>query len=531
MRGPKYLWWQNGVIYQIYPLSFMDSNGDGMGDLPGIMRRLDYLQWLGIDAIWLSPVYPSPMVDLGYDISDYTDIDPLFGTMKDFDLLLGEVHSRGIKLIMDFVPNHTSDLHPWFLESRSSRDNPKRDWYIWHDPTSDGGPPNNWLSTFGGSAWEWDEKTGQYYYHAFFKEQPDLNWRNPEVQEAMFNVMRFWLDKGVDGFRVDVLWHLMKDDQFRNNPPNPDYEPERDLPYHSQLQSFTTNLPEVHDIIAMMRDVMDEYDERVMIGEVYLPISELVTYYGKEGKGAHLPFNFQLVTLPWSAQEVSAIISQYESSIPSEGWPNWVLGNHDRPRIATRVGAEQARVAAMLQFTLRGTLFVYYGDEIGMHNVEIPQEQIKDRVEKIIPGYNLGRDPERTPMQWDVTRNAGFTTGMPWLPLADDYDKINVEAEKDTPASMLTLYRKLIALRRTEPVFISGKYVPFETMDSVLAYVWRGSDKEFLVALNMGDRTEKLSLKTLKGRIVLGTHLDREGGMVEETLSLRGDEGVIVKLV
>src|SRR5690606_7702723 len=425
MEEKEYLWWQKDILYQIYPRSFKDSDGDGIGDLPGILEKLDYLKDLGIKGVWISPFYPSPMADFGYDVSDYTGIHPMFGTMEDFDRLLAEVHERGLKLILDFVPNHSSDQHPWFQESKSSKDNPKRDWYIWKDPGPNGGPPNNWGAAFGGSGWEYDEASGQYYYHAFLKEQPDLNWRNPEVQEAMFNAMRFWLDKGVDGFRVDVMWHMIKDEQFRNNPPNPDYS-EGKSPYDKLLQAYNTDQFDVHDIVKKMRAVMDKYDERVMIGEIYLPIDKLVAYYGQDSEGAHLPFNFQLVMTPWDARKIEAAVNQYEGALPADGWPNWVLGNHDNSRIATRVGKEQARNAAILLLTLRGTPTMYYGDEIGMQDVEISADQVQDPQEKNIPGKGLGRDPERTPMQWDTSENAGFTSGKPWLPLMDDHKKINV---------------------------------------------------------------------------------------------------------
>ncbi len=276
---PKMRWWQTGIIYQIYPRSFQDSNGDGVGDLNGILQRLDYLAWLGVDAVWLSPIFPSPMADFGYDISDYTDIDPAFGTLADFDRLLDAAHRTGLKVVLDFVPNHTSDQHPWFLESRSSRASPKRDWYIWRDAAGDGGPPNNWLSVFGGPAWTWDEASRQYYYHGFLKEQPDLNWQNREVRDAMYDVLRFWLERGVDGFRVDVIWHLIKDDQFRDNPPNPSYRT-GEQPYASLDPVYTTDRPEVHEVVGEMRRLVDAYADRALIGEIYLPLERLVTYYG-----------------------------------------------------------------------------------------------------------------------------------------------------------------------------------------------------------------------------------------------------------
>ncbi len=385
----KHEWWQRGVIYQIYPRSFQDSDGDGIGDLGGILSRLEYLQWLGVDAIWLSPIYPSPMADFGYDISNYTDIEPLFGTLGDFDRLVAEAHHRGMKVVLDFVPNHTSSEHAWFRESRSSRTNPKRNWYIWRDPAPGGGPPNNWLSNFGGPAWEFDERTGQYYYHAFLRQQPDLNWRNPEVQEAMLGVLRFWLDRGVDGFRVDVIWHIVKDDQFRNNLPDPDFKPHH-APHRQLLATYNTDRPEVHDIIARMRGVLDEYEERMMVGEIYLPLERLVTYYGAQGTGVHLPFNFQLIELAWHARALADAIDRYEAILPSYGWPNWVLGNHDNSRIASRIGSAQARVAAMLLLTLRGTPTLYYGDEIAMHNVPIPPDRVQDPFEKNVPGLGIG---------------------------------------------------------------------------------------------------------------------------------------------
>lgn len=526
-------WWQKGVIYQVYPRSFQDSNGDGIGDLRGIMNRLDYLQWLGIDALWLSPIYPSPMADFGYDIADYTDVHPLFGSMQDFDALLTEVHNRGMKLLLDLVPNHTSDQHPWFLESRSSLDNPKRDWYIWHDPLPDGGAPNNWLSVFGGNAWEWDPTTQQYYYHAFLKEQPDLNWRNPDVQEAMFNVMRYWLKRGVDGFRVDVMWHMIKDKQLRNNPVNPDYE--QHMPtYSQQLPVYSTDQPEVHEVVRKMRHVMEEFEgDRVMIGEIYLPIQQLMAYYGADNKGAHLPFNFQLLSLPWEATSLSVAIDQYEGALPDQGWPNWVLSNHDQHRIASRVGQLQARVAAMLLLTLRGTPTIYYGDEIGMRNVAIPFDEVQDPQGLNMPDKNLSRDPSRTPMQWDSSINAGFTEGKPWLRLAKTYQRANVTTQKNDPYSMLSLYRQLITIRRKEPSLTIGDYTPVFSDNQILAFMRRHEDNPaFLVVLNLTHlpcyfRPANFSFS---GTIEIATFPEMEGTTVHDTISLDGDEGLVIRL-
>jgi len=533
-RTGAYKWWQRGTIYQIYPRSFMDSNGDGVGDLQGIIGRLDYLRWLGVDAIWISPIYPSPMKDFGYDVSDYVGVNPLFGTLDDFDRLVSEAHRRDLRIILDFVPNHSSDQHAWFVESRSSRDNAKRDWYIWHDPAPDGGPPNNWLSCFGGSAWEYDDATKQYYYHAFLKEQPDLNWRNPRVVEAMLDVLRFWLDRGVDGFRVDVLWHLIKDDQFRDNPPNPEWTPGKD-PYQQLIPVYTTDRPEVHAIVQRMRALMDEYTDRMFIGEIYLPLEKLVQYYGgPELKGANLPFNFQLINAKWDARHLATLISEYEAALPPGAWPNWVLGNHDQHRIATRSSGSQARVAAMMLLTLRGTPTLYYGDELGMRDVDIPPEKVQDPFEKNVPGKGLGRDPERTPMQWSDKAGAGFTTGEPWLPLALDYARVNVDAQRHDPTSMLTLYSRLIALRRGEPALEVGRFELLETEGALLAYIRRGRTGEcsFLVVLNLGSRGQVFHRdpEAPPGTIVLSTHLDRHNERVKNNFALRGDEGIVVRL-
>jgi alpha-glucosidase len=533
-RTNTYLWWQRGIVYQVYPRSFMDSDGDGVGDLPGITSRLDYLRWLGVDAVWISPIYPSPMADFGYDVADYTGVHPLFGTLQDFDRLVQAAHARGLRVILDFVPNHSSDQHPWFLESRTSRDNPKRDWYIWRDPAPDGGPPNNWLSNFGGPAWTLDEATGQYYYHAFLSQQPDLNWRNPEVVDAMLDVLRFWLDRGVDGFRVDVIWHLVKHADFPDEPANPHWT-EAERPYDSLMHVHTTDQPEVHAIIGRMRALFDEYRERVLIGEIYLPVERLVRYYGDdELSGVHLPFNFQLILAQWDARHIAGLIDAYEAALPAGGWPNWVLGNHDQHRIASRVGAAQARVAAMLLLTLRGTPTLYYGDEIGMHDVPIPPERVHDPFEKNVPGKGLGRDPERTPMQWSIGMNAGFTTGEPWLPVAGDHREVNVEVQRADPRSTLALYRRLIGLRRGEPALEVGRFHAVEAEGDVLAYVRRARSGEssFLVVLNLGPRPHVFRVPegVGVGIVVLSTHLDWEGEPIGREVRLRADEGVIIRL-
>ena len=529
----RHEWWQSGVIYQVYPRSFADGNGDGIGDLRGIRSRMDYLQGLGVDCIWLSPIYPSPMADFGYDVSDYCDIHPLFGTLADFDALLADVHGRGMELILDFVPNHTSDEHPWFAEARSSRDNPKRDWYIWRDPAPGGGPPNNWLSNFGGPAWRLDPTTGQYYFHAFLAKQPDLNWRNPELRKAMHGVLRFWLDRGVDGFRVDVIYHIVKDDQFRDNPRNPNYRPGQN-PHHEFLATYIADRPEVHDVIAEMRDVVDAYPDRMLVGEVYLPVERLVTYYGSRGEGVHMPFNFQLITMPWNARQIAESVDKYEAALPPFGWPNWVLGNHDNPRVASRAGRDQSAVAAMLLLTLRGTPTLYYGDEIGMADVPIPADRVQDPFERQVPGMGLGRDPERTPMQWDDTPHAGFSPVEPWLPVGDDYLGRNVTAQIGDPRSLLSLYVRLLAIRRAEAALNVGRYDAVYSDDHTFAYLRSAGDRRFLVALNLtGEpRTIPVTPTTAEpaaGRLVLSTKLDREDERVTGEIALRANEGILVE--
>jgi alpha-glucosidase len=520
-------WWQSGVIYQIYPRSFQDTNGDGIGDLPGIIQRLDHVVSLGIDAIWISPIYPSPMADFGYDVANYCDIAPIFGNLADFDRLVAEGHSRGLRIILDFVPNHTSNQHPWFLEGQSSRDNPKRDWYIWKDAGPEGGLPNNWLSHFGGPAWEWDETTKQYYYHSFLKEQPDLNWRNPVVKQAMYDVLRFWLERGVDGFRVDVLWMLVKDDQFRDNPVNPGYVPS-DSSYKRLWPLFTANRPEVHEIVAEMRAVLDGYPDRVLIGEIYLPIQELVTYYGRDLQGAQLPFNFQLIQTAWNAPSIAQIMEDYEGALPRGAWPNWVLGNHDKARIASRIGEAQARVAAMLLLTLRGTPTIYYGEEIGMRDVLIAPEQVQDPAEKNEPGLGLGRDPERTPMPWDGSVLAGFTTRTPWLPLGPDHASVNVAAMSESRESLLNLYHRLIELRRGNPVLTHGAIETVGVEGNILRYERCRGDDRLAIALNLGHKLAQVPLPA--GRVLLSTHLDRAGEDVDQGVSLRADEGIVVQV-
>lgn len=593
-------WWQIGVIYQIYPRSFQDTDGDGVGDLSGITARLDYLAGLGVTALWISPFYPSPMADFGYDVADYTGVDPLFGTLQDFDTLLAAAHARKLRIILDFVPNHTSDQHPWFQQSRSSRQNPKRDWYLWHDPAPSGKSsqsgaaserlPNNWGSHFGGPAWTWDEGTQQFYCHSFLKQQPDLNWRNPAVQAAVFKAMRFWLDRGVDGFRMDVLWLLIKDKLFRDNPANPQYHPglqdvARTLPV------YTADQPETHRIVADMRALLDSYgptlpspiadtafrgtadpstltgnglslfapampapSHRVLIGEIYLPLPELVRYYGQpepmeptkvpapevpaspasSRPGANLPFNFHLIQTPWTADAVAKIITSYESLLPPGAWPNYVLGNHDQPRLLSRLGEQQARVAAMLLLTLRGTPTLYYGDELGMRDVPIAPDQVQDPAEKNEPGKGRGRDPERSPMLWVDAPHAGFTApdATPWLPLEQDWATCNAAAQRKNPRSFLSLYRYLLHLRGQHDTLRAGAIGQVHSEGSILSYrrlaLPAGESTDFQVLLNLG--AEPAPAVAAPGTLVLTTLLDGRGSLVDGPVTLEGGEGLLIAL-
>jgi alpha-glucosidase len=506
------VWWREGVVYQVYPRSFADANGDGIGDLEGIRGKLPYLAALGVEALWISPIYPSPMADFGYDVSDYRGVDPLFGDIESMDGLLADAHALGLKVILDFVPNHSSDEHPWFRESRRSRDSVFRDWYLWRDPAPGGGPPNNWLSNFGGSAWTFDPPTGQYYLHLFLDRQPDLNWRNPALREAMYDAMRFWLRRGVDGFRVDVLYHVMKDAAFRDNPLNPEYREGVDSLANRFLPTYTADLPEVQGIVATMRSVIDEFPDRVLIGELYLPLERIVAYYGANLDGANLPFNFLLIGAPWEARYIADLVRRYEAALPAGGWPNWVLGNHDKPRIASRVGDAQARVAAVLLLTLRGTPTMYYGDEIGMHDVPIPFDEVRDPFERNEPGKGLGRDPQRTPMRWFPREGAGFTRGIPWLRVGDDVATRNVASEDADAGSILSLYKALLRLRRDTPALSRGSFRIVGVSDAVFAYEREDEGHRLVVALNFTNEPAPLPFTDITGTFILSTHGDMASG-------------------
>jgi alpha-glucosidase len=483
-------WWQQAVIYQIYPRSFGDTNGDGVGDLNGITAHLDYLRDLGVDAIWITPFFPSPQVDFGYDISDYRNIDPQYGTLADFDRLVAEAQKRNIRVVADLVLNHTSDRHPWFVESRSSRTNPKADWYVWRDGKPNHQPPNNWRSVFGGSAWQFDPQRGQYYYHAFYKEQPDLNWRNPEVRQAMYDAARFWMERGAAGFRLDAISYLFEDPRLRDEPVAADRKGWGPI----LNGEYTNNLPEVHDVLRELRRVTDGFPGRVLIGETYLPsVDELRKMYGAHDDELQLPMDMQYGMIDrLSVEDFRARLREAETDLRGN-MPLLAFDNHDNPRSWNRYGdgvhdAAIARLVAALLLTPRATALVYYGQEIGMENDDPKRiEDVKDPIGKLGWPTMKGRDGERTPMQWDAGPNAGFSTAAAtWLPVAPGYPTRNVAAEEKDPDSLLSFYKALIRLRKQNPALHAGGFELVNENDaSVLSFVRRAPDgKTVLVALN-----------------------------------------------
>ncbi|MBV9608584.1 MAG: alpha-glucosidase [Acidobacteria bacterium] len=487
-------WWQHAVFYEIYPRSFADSNNDGVGDLNGITSKLDYLKAVGVDAIWITPCFPSPQVDFGYDVSDYENIDPQYGTLADFTRLQNEAKQRGIRIILDFVVNHTSDKHKWFIESRSSRTNPKRDWYIWRDGKGPNQPPNNWIATFGGSAWTFDPKTNQYYYHYFYPQQPDLNWRNPAVEKAMFDVNRWWYERGVAGFRLDAVDTLFEDPALHDNPVKPGLNKYGD-PNEDNI--YNTKLPLVHDVLKRLRQVADQYDA-VLIGETWTKdTSELRQYYGEHGNELQMPMDLMITEMKTlSAPELRAHISAVNSA---GGWPVYVMSNHDIIRSYTRyadgVHNDQiAKMVAAFYLTLRGTPIMYYGEEIGMeNNPPKSKEDVKDPIGKLGWPVDKGRDGERTPMQWNTGTNAGFSTATPWLPVPPSYASHNVATEEQDPNSVLAWYKAVLKLRHTEPALLEGKWVVVNESDpNVLTYLRQYKNEAVLVALNMSGERQTL---------------------------------------
>ena len=574
-------WWEDAIIYQIYPRSFKDTSENGNGDLKGIIQNLDYLnngteKSLGIDAIWINPFYKSPQIDGGYDIQDYEEIDPMYGTMKDMELLIEEAHKREIRVIIDFVPNHTSDQHEWFLESRSSKNNPKRDWYIWRDPKPDGSLPNNWGSVFGGKAWEWDEKTQQYYFHQFCKEQPDLNLFKKEPREAIYNAMRFWLDKGIDGFRLDAINHIGKHPDW---PDQPLKDPKDLLPsetsiYDRQQHFYDNDQDWAHrEIFTKFRKIIEEYGkDKLLISEAYVGIGrefkehslrELFKYYGnKENPKIHLPFNFSLINIPWNAKVVKYEVDAYDELVRGYGWPNYVFGNHDNPRIGSRVGEEQKKNAALLLLTLRGTPTIYYGDELGLENVEIPESMMKDP-NAITYGPEKSRDPSRTPMPWNNSFNGGFCPEnvRPWLPLNEDLQYRNVQCLDDNPGSILNFYRKLIWMRKKSPALKYGDYISIEIEVSYInksvkegmkcndfqitkdkedkeafGFIRKYENEIYIILINFSDKALKIKNSKINGKIIVSTLKEIKGhfeplndNFMFENVNLKPNEGIIIK--
>lgn len=528
-------WWREMILYENHLPSLRDGNGDGIGDLEGLIESLDYLAGaLGVTAVWVGPCYRSPLLDQGYDIVDHRDIDPIFGDLATFDRLITEAHRRGLKIIADFVPSHTSDQHPWFIESRSSRHSPKRDWYVWAEAAPGKRFPNNWLSEVSGSVWEWDGRTGQFYLHSHLKQQPDLNWRNPQVRAAQMEVLRFWLDRGVDGFRIDVAHLLMKDPALRDNPPNPNpvlnpYELQP-LEFYTQLHVNDRLHPDLHGVLREVNRLLAEYDgDRVAIGEVEaLDWARWAEFYGQHLDELHLPFAFQLIETPWLAPAVGEAIDSLEVALPDGAWPILALGNHDRSRLATRLGRAQARVAAMLLLTLRGSPTILYGDELGMEDQAVSPERQRDHF--ALAG-GVSHDPARTPMPWTGGVNGGFSTADPsllWLPVSQQYQTINVEAQLGDPDSSLNLYRRLIALRMQSTALRRGDYRRHPAADErCLVYTRNAAGDRKLVALNFTDEPCELVVPE-RGTVALSTTAGRDGMRLDGRLQLTADEGVVV---
>jgi alpha-glucosidase len=521
-------WWKKAVIYQIYPRSFLDTDNDGIGNLNGITAKLDYLNdgtlnSLGVDAIWLNPFYPSPQFDFGYDVMDIRGVDPQYGTREDFDNLLAEAHKRNVKIIMDIVPGHTSHLHPWFIESRSHKRSPKRDWYIWKPAPKPGKYPNNWLGVFGGRAWDWDGKTKEYYYHNSLPEQPDLNWRNPEMAQAFLADMAFWLDKGIDGFRIDVINYTMKDELFRNNPHCLGRRP-----YDMLRHIYDKDRPEAVEVGKMMRALVDKYSDKMLVGEVYVDGPEKAArYLGENGDGLHMAFNFSFMYSKFSAKRFQAEVEAWESAVAGKGWPAYFLSNHDYKRHISRYAngkwtEARARVAAAMLLTLRGTPFLYQGEEIGMREVWFWKSEVLDPVGRKYWPFHLGRDGARTPMQWTASKNAGFSDAEPWLHVHKDYRKINVAYEEKDPDSLLNFYKKLIHLRKANPALQTGDYVALAGVpEEVFSYFREGEGQKILVALNFSEKPVHISTSSNSG---VAKKLLSHPDMADETIQLNDVE-------
>ena len=528
----SFLWWRDGVIYQIYPRSFADSNQDGLGDIPGIIAKLDYLVDLGINAIWLSPIFPSPDADFGYDISDYCSVDPRFGDLADFDHLVEEAHKRKIRMILDLVLNHTSDQHPWFLDSRSSRDHPKRSWYLWRDPKPGGSRPNNWQSRFSGSGWEFARPTGQYYFHIFSPHQPDLNWSNPEVQAAMLNVVRFWLERGVDGFRLDVFNAYFKHPRFPDNPPRLGL-----AGFDRQRHRYDIDQPELLPFLAELRALLDSYPERYAVGETFESTPEATAAYCSPTR-LHAAFDFAFTRSPWSPRAFLNAIRRWEAALGTENWPNYVLSNHDLPRAATRYAPrghdERMKVAAALLLSLRGTPFLYYGEEIGMRDIALSRGEILDPPGKHYWPFYKGRDGCRSPMQWDSSLNAGLSLGKPWLPIHPGFYQHNVAVKSAEPESLLNFYRQMIALRRSSLALLRGSFEPLpQPAWQVMAFLRCSPVETVLVALNFSRQARPFVIDPPRAggwQLLLSNRRSTAPRIVDGGFLLEPDEACILRI-
>jgi alpha-glucosidase len=522
-------WWQRAVLYQIYPRSFADSDADGIGDIRGIIDRLDHLDWLGVDGLWLSPITVSPNADWGYDVADYCAVQPDLGTMADFDRLVAEAGRRDIRVLLDIVPNHTSEEHPWFVASRRSRSSPRRDWYVWADPTAEGAPPNNWVSSFGGPAWTLDPATGQYYLHNHLSEQPDLNWWNEEVRSEFDGILRFWFDRGVAGFRIDVCNIIIKDALLRDNPPateDDDFEAQ----LFGQRPVYSGNRPEVHDVIRRWRRLADSYDTpRTLIGETPVKVPELARFYGDGADELHLAFNFPFISAPLDPVAMRDVVHDTERCLPPGAWPAWTGSNHDMSRFASRWAdgdERKARVALLMLLCLRGTPVLYQGDEIGLEDVPVAKDDLRDPLGVAYFPVYAGRDAMRTPMPWRDGPGGGFTAPgtRPWLPLGPTA-RCNVERQRSEPDSMLLLTRDLIALRRRSPDLQTGTYETMTAPDGVWAWLRGGHT---IVVLNMSE--SDVSLETPPGQVLIGTDRQRDGEAFVDAVALRGWEGVVAEV-
>jgi alpha-glucosidase len=523
-------WWRDGVLYQIYPRSFADSNGDGIGDLRGVIEHLDHLEWLGVDGIWLNPTMPSPNDDWGYDVADYCAIHEELGTMEDLEELIEAASRRGIRVLLDLVPNHSSDRHPWFQDARTGREARHRDYYVWADPKPDGSAPNNWRSSFGGAAWTLDEASGQYYLHNFLSTQPDLNWWSEAVRDEFDEILRFWFERGIAGFRIDVTHGIVKDRELRDDPAaTPDDHPF--VQQRGNRQVFSMNRPEVHDVLRRWRSLADAEDpQAILVGETYvLDLDQLVPFYGKGEDELHLAFNFLFLHAGLDAAELRWVVEGVESRLPSESWPVWTGSNHDAGRLATRWAdgsPERSRLALMMLLTLRGTPVLYYGDEIGLLDLPLNPADALDPVPHRTGRPESNRDPCRTPMQWSAGAGAGFTPPgvKPWLPIGDAA-AYNVADQREDSASTLHLVRDLIALRRDRAELRSGAYTSFPAPDG--AWAWRRGDG-LAIALNLAGA--ETTVEGLEGRIVLATTRARDGEAVGGALTLGPWQGAVVEL-